>query len=260
MTVDLRGELDLALDLADIADRITMARFRAHDLLVESKPDMTPVSEADREVEQVLRDLLTADRPDHIVMGEEFGTSGRGDWMWIIDPIDATMNYVRGIPVFATLIALTRGGRTEVGVVSAPGLGRRWWAGRSLGAFVNGEPIKVSAVSRVADAQLSINSLFDFEDHGVGAGGFALSRKAWRTRGFGDFWSHMMVAEGTVDVAAEPIVAPWDLAALQVIVEEAGGRFTDFSGSETFSGGQAVSTNGLIHDEVLAILATPDSQ
>lgn len=255
LTLDLARELGYACELADLADSVTLERFRALDLVVDTKPDMTPVSEADHRVEQVLRDRLEADRPDHRIHGEEFGVSGSGEWTWVIDPIDATKNYVRGIPVFATLIALTRGGRAEVGVVSAPALNRRWWAARGQGAFVNGEPTRVSAISELTDAQLSINSLLDFDEHGFGAGGRALSERCWRTRGFGDFWSHMLVAEGAVDVAAEPIVAPWDLAALQVIVEEAGGRFSDFSGAGTYEGGSAVSSNGLLHDEALALLA-----
>lgn len=180
--------------------------------------------------------------------------SGSGEWTWIIDPIDATKNYVRGIPVYATLIALARAGRAEVGVVSAPALDRRWWAARGHGAFVNGDPMRVSGITDLANAQLSINSLLDFDAHGFGEGGRALSQGCWRTRGFGDFWSHMLVAEGAVDIAAEPIVAPWDLAALQVIVEEAGGRFSDFAGTDTYEGGNAVSTNALLHDTVLAIL------
>lgn len=250
----LGEELALALALADLADEITMERFQALDLVVDTKPDTTPVSEADRRVEQVLRERISLARPDHEFLGEEYGTTGSGDWLWIIDPIDATMNYVRGIPVFATLIALTQGGRTEVGVASAPALGRRWWAARGHGAFLNGDPITVSRISKLADAQLSINSLLDFDDHGVGEQGRALSEACWRTRGFGDFWSHVMVAEGVVDVAVEPIVAPWDLAALQVIVEEAGGRFSDFTGRSTFDGGKAVSSNGLLHEETLTIL------
>lgn len=254
LTLDLDTELDYARALADLADSVTLARFRALDLAVDTKPDMTPVSEADHRVEQVLRERLEADRPAHRIHGEEYGVSGSGEWTWVIDPIDATKNYVRGIPVFATLIALTRGGRADVGVVSAPALNRRWWAARGRGAFVNGELMRVSGISELADAQLSINSLLDFDEHGFGEGGRALSERCWRTRGFGDFWSHMLVAEGAVDVAAEPIVAPWDLAALQVIVEEAGGRFTDFTGARTYEGGTAVSSNGLLHDATLAVL------
>jgi histidinol-phosphatase len=252
--MDLLIELEFALGLADIADRVTLARFKALDLVVDTKPDMTPVSEADRRVEQLLRERITGQRGNHAVLGEEYGTSGAGEWTWIIDPIDATMNYVRGIPVFATLIALTRAGHAEVGVVTAPALGRRWWAAKGHGAFLNGAPIGVSRIAALEDAQLSISSLLDFDDHGLGEEGRSLSERCWRTRGFGDFWSHMLVAEGAVDIAAEPIVNPWDLAALQIIVEEAGGRFTDFRGRTTYEGGTAISSNGLVHDEVLGML------
>ncbi len=255
--MDLSTELTFALELADVADEVTMAGFRSRDLEVTTKPDMTPVSEADREVERRLRDRIADKRPDHAVLGEEFGLSGPGEWTWIIDPIDSTKNYVRGIPVFATLIALTRAGRAEVGVVSAPALKRRWWASRGDGAFVNGEQINVSAVEDLGDAQLSINSLLDFDKHGFAEGGRRLSEACWRTRGFGDFWSHVLVAEGGVDISAEPVVSAWDLAALQVIVEEAGGRFTDFSGVATYEGGSAISTNGLLHDEVVGIFRGP---
>jgi histidinol-phosphatase len=252
--MNLAAELELALELADIADRVTVAGFRSLDLKVTTKPDMTPVSEADQEVERQLRARIAEQRPDHAVLGEEFGLSGSGEWTWIIDPIDSTKNYVRGIPVFATLIALTRAGRAEVGVVTAPAMDRRWWASRGAGAFMNGDLIHVSGVERLEDAQLSINSLLDFDKYGFGVGGRRLSERCWRTRGFGDFWSHVLVAEGGVDVAAEPKVAAWDLAALQVIVEEAGGCFTDIGGSSTYEGGSAVSSNGLIHDEVLGVL------
>jgi len=252
--MNLITELEFALALADVADEVTRKGFRSRDLVVTTKPDMTPVSEADREVERRLRERITLDRPDHSIVGEEFGTSGDGEWTWIIDPIDSTKNYVRGIPVFATLIALTRAGRAEVGVVSAPAMDRRWWAARGRGAFMNGESIGVSAVERLEDAQLSINSLLDFDKYGFVDAGRRLSERCWRTRGFGDFWSHVLVAEGGVDVAAEPKVAAWDLAALQVIVEEAGGRFTDMNGRSSYDGGSAVSSNGLVHDAALDAL------
>jgi histidinol-phosphatase len=258
--VNLNAHLEFALQLADIADQVTMAGFRSLGLKVTTKPDMTPVSQADQDVERLLRARITEQRPDHAIVGEEFGTSGAGDWTWIIDPIDSTKNYVRGIPVFATLIALTREGRAEAGVVTAPAMGRRWWASRGAGAFMNGGPIHVSGVERLGDAQLSINSLLDFDKYGYGEAGRTLSERCWRTRGFGDFWSHVLVAEGGVDVAAEPKVAAWDLAALQVIVEEAGGRFTDFGGNSTYEGGSAISSNGLVHEDVLDLLkAGPES-
>ena len=254
--LDLGKELELAHDLADIADRLSLARYRAADLVVDTKPDMTPVTEADRAVEEALRERLRRERPDDAVLGEEFGLEGESDRRWILDPIDSTRNYVRGIPVYATLIALALGDDAVVGLVSAPALGRRWWAERGGGAHMNGEPIRVSRVARLADAQLSYNDLRSFGYHGYGEAAARLDAAVWRVRGFGDFWSHVMVAEGSVDVAVEPAVNPWDLAALQVIVEEAGGRFTNLEGVATFSGGSALSSNGRVHEEALAFFDT----
>jgi histidinol-phosphatase len=252
--VDLR----LALELADLADAITVERFRAADLVVETKPDLTPVSEADRAVEQLLRKRIGEERPDHAVLGEEFGIAGgegaAASTRWIIDPIDGTKNYVRGIPVYATLIALERDGSLAVGVASAPALGRRWWAARGAGAFADGVPLRVSRVARLEDAQLGHSSVSSWTGSGRLERFLELERRCWRGRGFGDFWTHMMVAEGAVDVAAEPEVSLWDVAAVQVIVEEAGGRFTNLAGVPRPDGGSAVSTNGLLHDEVLGIL------
>jgi histidinol-phosphatase len=251
----MHADLTLALELADLADAITLRRFQAADLEVHTKPDLTPVTEADTAVEQVLRKRIAEERPGHAVVGEELGADeGGGDARWIIDPIDGTKNYVRGIPVFATLIAVERDGALAVGVVSAPALHRRWWAARGEGAFADGRPIRVSGVADLADAVLSHGSIGAWDEHGLGDRFMALARSCWRTRGFGDFWSHMLVAEGVADVAAEPEVALWDLAALQVVVEEAGGRFTDLGGAARPDGGSAVTTNGLLHDRVLAAL------
>jgi len=252
--MDLRHDLRLALEAADLADAVTTARFRAADLVVETKPDTTPVSEADRAAEQVIRNHLATHRPGDAIHGEEFGTTGESERRWILDPIDGTMNYVRGIPVWGTLIALEISGRVDVGVVSAPAIAHRWWAARGLGAWRNAEPIRVSAVADLGDAQLSYNALTTFEGVGYGEQALTLARRCWRTRGYGDFWSHVMVAEGAVDVSVEPIAALWDLAPLQVIVEEAGGRFTGFDGTAGPDRGNAVASNGLLHDEVLAIL------
>jgi histidinol-phosphatase len=239
-----------------VADALTLARFRDRELVVTTKPDLTPVTEADRTVEQALRDRITAARPGHGIVGEEFGAHpGAGGWRWILDPIDGTKNYVRGIPIWATCIALQCDDQVVVGVVSAPALGRRWWAARGEGAFADGQPIRVSAVADLADAQLSYDSVVGWEPHGLGERFLGLARRCWRTRGLGDFWSHVLVAEGAVDVAAEPEVSVWDVAAIQVIVEEAGGRFTDLGGAARPDRGSAVSTNGLLHDEVLAALA-----
>lgn len=241
--------------MAEAADAITSERFRAHDLEVETKPDLTPVTEADRAVEEALRARIGADRPDDAVLGEEFGAAGGGERRWLLDPIDATKNFVRGVPVWATLIALERNGSVDVGVVSAPAMGCRWWAARGGGAFVNGEPIEVSAVRDLADAHLGYDDVPAFEDHAMSEQFLALARRCWRTRGFGDFWQHVLVAEGALDAAIEPSVAPWDLGALIVIVEEAGGRLTDLSGRARIDGGSVVTSNGLVHDAVLEAMA-----
>lgn len=250
--MDLAADLALAHRLADAADVITLARFRASDLVVASKPDLTPVSDADLAVEQEVRRVLAVERPGDAVLGEEHGSTGEGPREWVVDPIDGTKSYVRGVPVWATLIALRIEGRVDVGVVSAPALGRRWWAARGSGAFADGRPISVSRVSRLADAHLSYSSLTGWEALGRLEGLLQLSRDCWRTRAFGDFWSHVLVAEGAVDASFEPEVSLWDLAPLQVIVEEAGGRFTSLEGEARPDGGSCVCSNGLLHDEVLA--------
>ncbi|MDX6265384.1 MAG: histidinol-phosphatase [Frankiales bacterium] len=248
----LADDLALAQRLADAADEITLARFRAQDLRVAAKPDLSPVSDADFAVEDLVRRLLADARPADAVLGEEHGATGEGPRQWVLDPIDGTKNFVRGVPVWATLIALLVDGRVEVGVASAPALGRRWWASRGAGAFADGQPIRVSSVAALSDAHLSYSSLTGWEDRGRLDGVLQLSRDCWRTRAFGDFWSHMLVAEGAVDASFEPEVSLWDLAALQVIVEEAGGRFTSLDGEARPDGGSVVCSNGLLHDEVLA--------
>jgi histidinol-phosphatase len=252
-------DLRFAHVLADAADDISSRRFRALDLRVESKPDLTPVTDADHAVEESLRNVLRRSRPRDAVLGEEFGRVGSGPRCWVIDPIDATMNYVRGVPVWATLIGLMDGDQVVAGVVSAPALGKRWWAARDNGAWsgrslTKATRCRVSSVTKLADASLSYSSLSDWEEQGRLGGLLDLSRSVWRTRAYGDFWSHVLVAEGAVDVCAEPEVNLWDLAALMVIVEEAGGRFTDLSGVPTPGGGSAVSTNGQLHAEVLGLL------
>jgi histidinol-phosphatase len=251
MNPRLDNELALALELADAADEITKARYRASDLTVEEKPDRTPVTEADKATERALRAALEVRRPSHGIVGEEYGASGDSPWTWVLDPIDGTMNYVRGIPVWATLIALVTEGRPAVGVVSAPALHRRWWAALGLGAYVNGERITVSRIRHLEDAQLSLNAIRDFEQHGRSEALRSITDRVWRIRGFGDFWSHMLVAEGAVDIAVEAAVHPWDMAAVQIIVEEAGGRYTDLTGAPEFAGGSALSTNGLLHNTAL---------
>jgi len=260
--VDTPEALGLALELADLADRITMERFRAHDLRVTTKPDLTPVSEADEAVERAIRERLAA-ATGHQVVGEEFGTEAAAtaddaEYRWIIDPIDGTKSYVRGVPIWATLIALEHSGELAVGVASAPALGMRWWAGRGLGAFRNSEPIGVSAVAAIDDAQLSFawDTADRFRADGIGPKLIDLSHRCWRTRGIGDFWQHLLVAEGAFDAAVDPIVSLWDIAALIPIVEEAGGRWSTVDGrADLDTAGSFVCTNGLLHDAVVASLA-----
>jgi histidinol-phosphatase len=253
-------DLALALRLADIADAIAMASFRAADLVVETKPDLSPVSEADKAVERALREQLGEHRPQDGILGEEYGEQGTATRRWIIDPIDGTKNYVRGVPVWATLIALLVDDEIVVGVVSAPALGRRWWATRGQGAYVTdpGSPeprrLQASAVSNLADASFSYSDAIGWQERGAGPGLHTLLTDTWRQRAYGDFWSHMMVAEGVVDVAAEPQLESYDMAALVPIVEEAGGRLTAYDGGSAIGGGSAVSTNGLLHARVLELL------
>lgn len=257
---DWTSELASALAMADAADAIALARYRARDLVVETKPDLTPVSDADRSVEHALRSHLAEHYPDDAILGEEFGsTAGNQAREWIIDPIDGTKNFVRGVPVWATLIALRdplHG--VVVGVASAPALGRRWWAARGAGAFTRGpespDPrrLQVSGVTHLADASLSFS-----DAHGWGSwhtGLDALRAGTWRQRAYGDFWSHMLVAEGAVDVAIEPTLESYDVAALIPIVEEAGGRLTTFDLTPADRGGSALSTNGLLHNLVADVI------
>lgn len=247
----MNHDLQLALELADAADAITLKHFQSTTLAVRTKLDMTPVSEADEAVERMIRERLASERPDDSIVGEEFGTTGSGDRRWIIDPIDGTKNYVRGIPVYATLIGVEEHGRLTAGVVSSPALGRRWWASAGDGAFCNGKRMHVSKLARIDESYLTYDSITDFDQHGGAVRFMALLRRCVRARGFGDFWAHMLVAEGAVEIALEPAVAPWDMAAVQIIVEEAGGRFTDLRGKARYDAGSALSTNGLVHDAVL---------
>jgi histidinol-phosphatase len=251
----MNSDLQLALALADAADAITMRHYQSASLAVRTKIDMTPVSEADEAVERMVRERVAAERPADGVVGEEFGTSGSTTRRWIIDPIDGTKNYVRGIPVFGTLIGLEENGRIVAGVVSAPAMGRRWWASAGEGAFCNTfgvtRPIHASRIDTLEASHICYGSVSDFDQHGGAVRFLSLARHCDRSRGFGDFWAHMLVAEGAVEIAVEPSVAIWDMAPIQIIVEEAGGRFTDLRGEARIDGGSAVSTNGLVHDDVL---------
>ena len=256
-------DLELALELADVADAITLGRFRADDLVVETKPDLTPVSEADRAVEQALRDRLAALRPGDQILGEEFGgdrTAAAGGRRWIVDPIDGTKSYVRGIPAWATLLALEEDSEVVAGVVSAPALERRWWATRGGGAFAregaDGEQrrVQVSGIRELDDAHVCFGGLEEWREAGRLEALVELAGRCWRSRGYGDFWSYMLVAEGAVEIGLDPQVSLWDLAAPKIIVEEAGGRFTDIGGVATADGGSAIATNGHLHEAVRAII------
>ncbi len=248
------SDLAFALTLADTADAITMRHFRSPELEVETKSDLTPVSVADRAAEEALRAAIERERPGEAVVGEEFGAEGVGDARWILDPIDGTKHYVRGIPLWATLIALEREGSIVAAVASAPALETRWWASRGEGAFANHQPIRVSSVATLEEASFSHAGVHSFDKRGLGKALRALSERAWMERAYGDFWQHMLVAEGRLDFAVEAAVNLWDLAAVQLIVEEAGGRFSDFTDAARPDGGNAVSSNGLLHDAVLAAL------
>lgn len=250
------ADLQLALDLADAADAVTMARYGAADLQVAQKADDSPVTEADRAVEHLIREHLHAERPDDAILGEEFGATAPGSRTWIIDPIDGTKNYLRRVPVWATLIGLRVDDIVTVGVVSAPALGRRWWAATGFGAWST-EPgstaprrLHVSSVTDIAEASFSFSDAI-----GWPAGTLdTLRTSTWRQRGYGDFWSHVLVAEGAVDIAAEPDLQPYDIAGFVPIVTEAGGMVTGWTGGDPLTAGSAVSSNGLLHNQVVDAL------
>jgi histidinol-phosphatase len=276
VTVELTEDLALALELSDLADAVSLARFRAVDLDVQTKPDRTPVTEADLAVERAIRDRLAATRPGDGILGEEFGTEGDATRQWIIDPIDGTANFLRGVPVWGTLIALAIDGVPVVGVASSPAMGRRWWAARGMGAwttasagelgvnddgadaasarFPGARRMRVSSVERLADASLSFQSLAQWRDAGHLDRLLDLSKQVWRDRAYGDLWSYVLLAEGVIDITGEFDVKVYDLAALVPIVEEAGGRFTSITGEPGPWHGSALATNGRLHEAVLAVL------
>lgn len=242
----------------DETDQIALGHF-AGELTVTAKHDRTLVTQADTEIEARLRERIADAFPTHVVLGEELGSAAdAGDGRWIIDPIDATHNFVRGIEVFATLLAFERDGQLEVGLVSAPAMQRRWWAARGGGAHVRAlgveRQIHVSAIGELSEAQIVFSTLRGLEAAGLGDGLHRLTNQAWRDRGFGDFWGHMLVAQGSAEAMLEYGVAPWDMAAPSLIVHEAGGRMTDLEGQPSWAGPQAVTTNGALHDRVLELL------
>ncbi len=254
------GLSEFLLELADVADTISMRHYLAQDFVIETKPDRTEVTVADRGAEEALMTAISARFPLHQVLGEEFGLRG-GDgvsgYRWIIDPIDGTSNYVRHVPIWATLIALEHHGVLVGALVSCPAMAKRWWALRGGGAFVDGQPIRVSAVSEMRHAFVSFSD-GHWTDNAMRARLGVLVDGCARQRCLGDFWQHMLVAEGALDFAVEPIVSLWDLAAIQLIVEEAGGTFTDIGGEARADGGSAVSSNGLLHAHILNALR-PDA-
>lgn len=256
---DLAAELAFSIHLADLADAITLPVYDDRAFVVDRKPDRSEVTVADRTAESTLRAHVAEAFPEHCFFGEEAGVSGNTEspWRWIVDPIDGTSNFVRGIPVWATLIALTHRDRGPVvGVVSAPAMGRRWWAAVGHGAFVNGKPIQVSSIASLGDAQVCVTYSSGWDSIGKTARLVALQQAAYRARGFGDFWQHMLVAEGAMEIAVDAIgVQPYDLAAPQVVVEQAGGTWTDRLGERTFEHDSAISSNGLLHETVLRHLA-----
>jgi histidinol-phosphatase len=250
----LNSDLAFAHELADLADSISLPRFRAADLRIDTKPDMTPVSDADKAVEEALRAAIAERRPGEGFLGEE-GGGEEADTRWVVDPIDGTRNFVRGIPLWATLVALERDGRSVVGVASAPALGQRWWAVRGGGAYRDDSRIHVSAIRRIEDSTFCYISARDFARWGLVDRFLALAERSWVERGFGDFWMHMLVAEGSAEFAIDGGLERWDTAAVEVIVEEAGGRFSALDGRPHEPGGAALSSNGLLHDEVVQAFA-----
>src|SRR5215218_1322960 len=256
---DYTDDLRLAHVLADDADSLTMSRYKALDLHVMSKPDLTPVTDADQAVEESIRRTLSRVRSRDAVTGEEQGSTGHSQRRWVIDPIDGTKNYVRGVPVWATLISLVVDDEVVVGVVSAPLLQRRWWASKGNGAWTGRSLLKatrcqVSDVRRLEDASLSYSSLSGWDDRNQLEDFLTLMRRCWRTRAYGDFWSYMLLAEGAVNIAAEPSLEVYDMAALDIIVREAGGTFSSLDGTDGPWGGNALATNGHLHDAALSFL------
>jgi histidinol-phosphatase len=254
----MASDLDFALRLADLADELTMAHYLRDGLRIETKPDLTPVTEADQAVEQAIRNELATAYPQDGIIGEEFDSLDDANArVWVIDPIDATKNYVRGIPVWATLIGLLENGQPTLGVVSAPAMGRRWWASAGAGAFTqdpSGEvrQISVSGVSALSDASLSFSDAIGWDAYPEAL--TDLQAHTWRARAYGDFLSHVFVAEGAVDIAIEPELNVWDMVAFAAIVQEAGGTVTGLNGEDFITAGNALTTNGLVHAQALALI------
>ncbi|MEJ7706921.1 MAG: inositol monophosphatase family protein [Nocardioidaceae bacterium] len=260
MPSDHIDDLRLAHVLADDADSLSMSRFKALDLHVVSKPDLSPVTDADTAIENAIRRSLGRARPRDAVLGEETGSTGWGSRRWVVDPIDGTKNFIRGVPVWATLIAVMVEDEVVAGVVSAPALGRRWWAAGGGGAWTgkslsSARACQVSDVSTLEDASVSYSSLDSWAAIDRQDQFFSLLSRCWRNRAYGDFWSYMLVAEGAVDLALEPDLELCDMAALAVIVQEAGGRFTSLDGTDGPLGGNALASNGHLHEQAMSLLS-----
>ncbi|WP_347975829.1 inositol monophosphatase family protein [Microbacterium sp. ProA8] len=256
---DLRADLELALRLADAADAASMSRFDVEDLDIQVKADSTHVTEADLATERALRAVLETERPADGIFGEEYGVTGDSNRQWIIDPIDGTANYLKGIPMWTTLIALAIDGVPRVGVASQPAIGRRWWAATGLGAWTNtpsGEArrLRVSTVDAIAESSVSFQSIGQWRDAGKLGALERLTSSVWRDRGYGDAWPYMLLAEGRLEFVAEFGVKEYDIAALAPIVTEAGGRFTSFDGRDSLSEGSSLATNRVLHDAYLDLL------
>lgn len=269
-TFTIADDLALALAAAANADLVSLDRFKALDLVVSTKPDNTPVTDADQAVERIIRKTIEASRPTDHIFGEEMGSSSsepgpQSGRQWIIDPIDGTAGFSRGIPIWGTLIALAMDGKPVVGVVSAPALGQRWWGGKGLGAWTQrsgdkeATALAVSNVQNLSDATFSYNSMVGWLDDGRAQALKSLVQSVWRARAIGDFWAYMLVAEGALDIAGEADLQPYDMAALVPIVEEAGGRFSSLDGHEGIWNGTALATNSFLHDEVLTRVAKDSS-
>ena len=269
-TFTIADDLALALAAAANADLVSLDRFKALDLVVSTKPDNTPVTDADQAVERIIRKTIEASRPTDQIFGEEMGSSSsepgpQSGRQWIIDPIDGTAGFSRGIPIWGTLIALAMDGKPVVGVVSAPALGQRWWGGKGVGAWTQrpgdkeATALAVSNVQNLSDATFSYNSMVGWLDDGRAQALKSLVQSVWRARAIGDFWAYMLVAEGALDIAGEADLQPYDMAALVPIVEEAGGRFSSLDGEEGIWDGTALATNSFLHDEVLTRVAKDSS-
>jgi histidinol-phosphatase len=255
-------DLALALELADVADGIAMERFRAHDLKIDAKPDLSPVTEADRAIETYIHERLAAERPEHAIIGEEFGVVGdrNATWRWVVDPIDGTRSFVRGNETWATLIALQRNGESVVGVASAPAMGLRFHATQGGGSFLNGRRIHVSRISDMSEALINHTAIRGFVITHQAERLVALATRCWDARGVGNSMSHLAVARGTADIGWTSRAHLWDYAALKLVVSEAGGCFTDRSGDDPVLGGTGISSNGLLHDLVLEAAGYPTKE